>query len=141
MGPNDKDGKNDGTDWERYAAELSEAWDGRDWPITPDPPTVPAKGPRDWEQGELEDEQAEYADKVLDSTYAAQDGPPASTLEKSLLAIAGIGLLLIILSEVSVLSLSPTLFIVVVIATAGAAVAWVVAFATARYGNDDGMQV
>ncbi|MGO1622147.1 hypothetical protein [Flaviflexus sp.] len=139
MGPENKDGM-DETDWDRYAAELGDAFDGADWPISAVPPAQQAARPRDWVQPELDDEQPEAADDVLDATYEAMGKRPLSTLEKVLLAIVGIGLVLIVLNEVSVLTLSPTLFIVVVIAAAGAGVAWVVAFATGDDG-DDGMRV
>lgn len=140
MARDDKDGRGDGTDWERYASELSEAWDGESWPIGKEPQAPATSGPRDWVQPDLDDEMPEAADDVLDATYEAQGRRSLSTLERTLLAIAGIGLLLVILSELSIISLSSTMFIVVVIASAGAAVAWVVSYATGDDG-DDGMRV
>ena len=140
MARNREEGPADGTDWDRYASELREAWDGTSWPISPEPHAQAGSGPRDWVQGELDDEAPGYADDVLDATYDEQPRRPLSPLEKTLLAVAGIGLALIILSEISVITLSPTMFIVAVIASAGAAVAWVVSFAAGEEG-DDGMQV
>lgn len=140
MARDDKEGLGDGTDWERYAAELDEAWDGKEWPITPEPQPHAITGPRDWVQADLDDETPEAADDVLDATYQAQGRNPLSALERTLLSVAGIGLLLIILSELSIITLSSTLFIVVVIASAGAAVAWVVSYATGEE-DDNGMRV
>lgn len=140
MARDDKEGLGDGTDWERYAAELDGAFDGKDWPISPEPRPSATPGPRDWAQPDLDDEAPASADDVLDATYEAQGRRALSSLEKTLLYVAGIGLLLIILSELSIITLSSTLFIVVVIASAGAAVAWVVSYATGEDG-DDGMRV
>ncbi|WP_054953522.1 hypothetical protein [Flaviflexus massiliensis] len=140
MSPRNKDDDTEGTDWERYAAELEDAFDGSDWPISPAPAPIRPERPRDWVQPDVDDERPEAADEVLDATYRAMEGTPRSTLERALLAIAGIGLVLIVLSEISFISLSPTLFIVVVIATVGAAVAWVVSYATGKE-DDDGMRI
>lgn len=137
MAPQDKDPLGDSTDWDRYAAELGDAWNGEEWPISRSPSP---RGPRDWVQADLDDEAPEAADEVLDATYDAQDREGSSPLERALLGIAAAGLVLIVLSEISVITLSPTLFIVVVIAAAAAAVAWVVSFATGS-DDDDGMRV
>lgn len=140
MVPLGKNENGDETDWEKYAAELSEARGGEDWPISLEPRESEAYRPRAWAPEPADDELPESADDVLDATYEAQGRSQRTTLENVLLAVAGLGLLLIVLSEISVLTLSPTLFIVVVIASAGAAVAWIVSFATG-HEDDDGMRV
>lgn len=140
MARDDKDGLGDSTDWERYAAELDQAGNGNGWPIGRESQSYPPAGPRDWVQAELDDEQPEAADDVLDATYEAQGHTALSPLERTLLAVAAIGLFLVVLSELSIITLSSTMFIVVVIASAGAMVAWVISYATGD-DDDDGMRV
>ncbi|WP_182353412.1 hypothetical protein [Flaviflexus huanghaiensis] len=140
MAPQDEDGLAGGTDWERYAAEMGDAWKASPGPMSDEPRETEPAGPRDWTQGELDDEKPEAADDVLDSTYEAQDPPFATRLEKILLAVVVISIVLIILSEISVITLSPTMFIVVVVAAGAAAVAWIMSYATGSE-DDDGMRV
>lgn len=140
MAPDDKDGQGDDTDWERYAAEMGDAWNRGNQPIFQEPRQPEAAGPRDWVQGELDDEAPEAADDVLESTYAAQGPAFATPLEKILITVVVVSVALIILSEVSIITLSPTMFIVVVVAAAAAAVAWIISYATGS-DDDDGMRV
>ncbi|MEZ7897705.1 MAG: hypothetical protein QMB98_02695 [Flaviflexus sp.] len=71
MGPRNEDDGTDGTDWDKYAAELEDAFDGTDWPISAVPPGARPVDPRNWSQPDLDDEQPEAADEVLDATYRA----------------------------------------------------------------------
>ncbi|MDO5724311.1 MAG: hypothetical protein Q4P33_07970 [Flaviflexus sp.] len=143
-------------DWDRYASEIAELganWPGgpdfleltededEDWPEPVVHTRVTGAGPRDWRPApDLSDPAAEAAD-ILDATYSAQPKRHMTGLEKVLLAVFFIGLALIIASEIDLISISLSLFTVIVVAVGASAVAWVVAFATGRRDDDDGIRL
>lgn len=145
-------------DWDRYASELAELganWPGgpdflelteendeeEDWPEPVAHYRVTGSGPRDWSPGpDLSDPAAEAAE-ILDATYSNQPRRRISGLEKALLAVFFIGLALIIASEIDLIAISMSLFTVIVVAVGASAVAWVVAFATGRREDDDGIRL
>jgi len=134
--------------WDAYAREMQEDFDPDSFPILSDddddrdaaPLTSRLTGPRDWEEIP-EDPEAMRADvhDTMNATYEAAGKRPMTNIEKALLGVALGGLVLILLNEVSVIELSSTLFMLVLVAAAGAAVAWVISFATASKRDwDDG---
>lgn len=134
--------------WDAYAREMQGEFDPDSFPILSDddgdhdaaPISSRLTGPRDWEEVP-EDPEVLRADvhDTMNATYGAAGKRPMTGVEKGLLGVALAGLVLILLNEVSVIDLSSTMFMLVLVASAGAAVAWVISFATAsRKEWDDG---